>query len=187
MHHPMVMRRIADRRIVYFPGSTIGNFTPDESSALLRRTAQLCGPGGALLLGADLHKNPKVIEAAYNDQRGITAQFNRNILVRINRELGADFMVKQFVHRAFYNLHDQRIEMHLLSLYDQSVRIDDIEFHFAENESIHTENSHKFTGLQLRQLVESGGFDFENMWTDELQLFAVLFATVPNGPILSGD
>ena len=96
-------RKAAARRVVYFPGSTLGNFTPEAALAFLRQTAGLCGRGGALLLGIDLRKDPRVIEAAYNDRRGVTAAFNRNLLVRINRELGADFDIEQFAHRAFYN------------------------------------------------------------------------------------
>ena len=127
--------------MVYFPGSTIGNFTPEAAVALLRQTARLCGPGGGLLLGVDLRKDPRVLEAAYNDRRGVTAAFNRNLLVRINRELGADFDVEQFAHHAFYNAAQGRIEMHLVSRRDQGVRVGGEAFSFAAGESIRTENS----------------------------------------------
>src|SRR5262249_43886763 len=111
------------RRVVYFPGSTIGNFTPTETVVLLRHTARLCRSGGGLLLGADLQKSPRIIEAAYNDSQGVTAAFNRNLLARINRELEADFNLEQFAHRAFYNAVEGRIEIHLVSERDQQVRI----------------------------------------------------------------
>ena len=114
-------RKRADRRVVYFPGSTLGNFTPEGAIALLRQTAVLCGPGGGLLLGIDLRKDPRVMEAAYNDRQGVTASFNRNILVRINREVDADFDIEQFSHRAFYNAAQGRIEMHLVSRRKQVV------------------------------------------------------------------
>src|SRR5207302_1283132 len=138
---PPFTRKLANRRVVYFPGSTIGNFTPGKALRLLRRTAELCGSGGGLLLGADLQKDPRIIEAAYNDKQGITAAFNRNILVRINRELRADFAIDQFAHRAFYNAAAGRIEMHLVSRRDQHVHIGDAEFFFAAGESILTEYS----------------------------------------------
>ena len=127
---PMCRKRAA-RRVVYFPGSTLGNFTPEAALALLRRTAGLCGRGGGLLLGIDMRKDPRVIEAAYNDRRGVTAAFNRNILARINRELGADFDVEQFAHRAFYNVAQGRIEMHLVSRRDQVVRVGGVPFVFV--------------------------------------------------------
>jgi dimethylhistidine N-methyltransferase len=170
-------RKPAARRVVYFPGSTIGNLTPDEAIALLRRTAQLCGPGGGLLLGADLRKDPRILEAAYNDSQGVTAAFNRNILVRINRELGGDFVVEQFAHRAFYNAAQGRVEMHLVSLRDQTVHIGKAEFFFAAGESIRTEYSHKYSLIGLRVLAEAAGFTVARVWTDELQYFSVLYLT----------
>ncbi|HEV3118559.1 MAG TPA: L-histidine N(alpha)-methyltransferase, partial [Gemmataceae bacterium] len=111
------------RRVVYFPGSTLGNFTPAESIALLRRTAALCGPDGGMLLGVDLKKDPRVIEQAYNDRQFITAAFNRNLLTRINRELGGNFQVEQFWHHALYNPVEGRIEMHLVSQGHQQLHI----------------------------------------------------------------
>jgi L-histidine Nalpha-methyltransferase len=113
----------AARRVVFFPGSTLGNFTAEEATQLLRRTADLCGRGGGFLVGVDLQKHPRLIEAAYNDRQGVTAAFNRNILVRINRELGADFDIDQFAHRAFYNVARHRIEMHLVSRRDQILHV----------------------------------------------------------------
>jgi L-histidine Nalpha-methyltransferase len=168
-------RKAASRRVVYFPGSTLGNFTPEAAQALLRQTAGLCGRGGGLLLGIDLQKTPLVIEAAYNDRRGVTAAFNRNILVRINRELGADFDVEQFSHRAFYNATQGRIEMHLVSRRDQVVRVGGVPFLFTVGESIHTENSYKYSLPVLADLARAGGFAVERVWVDEHQYFSVVY------------
>jgi L-histidine N-alpha-methyltransferase len=179
-----VPHKPAARRVVYFPGSTIGNFTPEETIALLRLTANRCGRGGGLLLGADLRKDPHVIEAAYNDKQGVTAAFNRNILVRINRELGANFVVDQFAHRAFYNAVEGRIEMHLVSLQDQRVRVGDEEFSFAAGESIRTEYSYKYSLPGLRDLIGKAGFVVGRAWMDEREYFSVLYLTVSGmGPV----
>jgi dimethylhistidine N-methyltransferase len=166
------------RRAVYFPGSTIGNLTPDEAVPLLRQTASLCGSEGALLLGADLSKDPRVIEAAYNDRLGVTAAFNRNLLVRINRELGADFDPDQFAHRAFYNAAEGRIEMHLVSLRDQHVRVGATEFRFTAGETIHTENSYKYSASGLQALARAGGFESRRVWIDDGRLFSVHYLCV---------
>lgn len=168
-------RKAAARRVVYFPGSTLGNFTPEAALALLRQTAALCGHDGGLLLGIDLQKDPRVLEAAYNDRQGVTAAFNRNILVRINRELGADFDIGQFAHRAFYNAAQGRIEMHLVSSRDQVVHVGNVPFFFARGESIHTENSHKYTLAALADLGRASGFAAERVWTDERQYFCVAY------------
>jgi dimethylhistidine N-methyltransferase len=168
----------AARRVVYFPGSTLGNFSPEKATHLLRRTADLCGRGGGLLVGIDLQKQPRLIEAAYNDRQGVTAAFNRNILVRINRELGADFDINQFAHRAFYNVARHRIEMHLVSRRDQTVHVGGMRFFFAEGESIHTENSYKFGLRTMAELAEAAGFAVERVWTDERQYFSVFYLTL---------
>jgi uncharacterized SAM-dependent methyltransferase len=131
----------AARRVVFFPGSTIGNFDPPEADALLRRVARLVGPGGGLLLGIDLRKDAAVLERAYNDAAGVTAAFNRNLLVRINRELGADFDPAGFRHVAFYDRDRSRVEMHLVSAAAQRVRVGAAVFGIRAGESIHTENS----------------------------------------------
>ncbi len=170
-------RKAAARRVVYFPGSTLGNFTPKAALALLRQTAGLCGRGGGVLLGVDLQKDPRVIEAAYNDRRGVTAAFNRNILVRINRELGADFDIEQFAHQAFYNAAQGRIEMHLVSRRDQVVRVDGVPFFFAAGESIHTENSYKYNLPALADLALASGFAVERIWTDAREYFSVAYLT----------
>lgn len=162
-----------ERRVVYFPGSTIGNFTPAEAIALLRRTASLCGPGGALLLGADLKKEPRIIEAAYDDARGVTAAFNLNLLVRINRELGGDFPGDGFWHHSFYSPRDSRIEMHLVSRGQQRVHVAGEQFDFAEGEAILTEYSYKYSLEDLRSLARAGGFEFQAAWTDAGRYFTV--------------
>ncbi len=169
--------RAAARRVVYFPGSTLGNFDPADADELLRKVAHLVGPGGGLLLGVDLRKDPAVLEAAYNDRSGVTAAFNRNLLVRINAELGADFDPARFRHRAFYNPVRSRIEMHLVSTVDQTVHLDDAEIRFRRGESIHTENSYKYDVGELGARAADCGFRTDAVWTDAKRYFAVLFLT----------
>jgi dimethylhistidine N-methyltransferase len=169
---PAVARHAA-RRVIYFPGSTIGNFTPAEAFALLRRTAELCGPGGAFLVGTDLQKDPRILEAAYNDRPGVTAAFNRNILVRINRELEGNFVIEHFHHRAWYNEPIGRIEMYLQSDRRQRVRAAGSEFPFLGGESIRTEYSYKYTLDGIREMAQAAGFRLEHSWTDERNYFSV--------------
>lgn len=167
----------ATRRVVYFPGSTLGNFDPADADALLRKVARLVGPGGGLLLGVDLRKDPAVLEAAYNDRLGVTAAFNRNLLVRINRELGGEFDPATFRHRAFYNRAQSRIEMHLVSIPDQTVNIDDRAIRFRRGESIHTENSYKYDLGEFRDRAANCGLRTDAVWTDPNRYFAVQFLT----------
>jgi L-histidine N-alpha-methyltransferase len=164
----------AARRVVYFPGSTIGNFDRAEADELLGRIARLVGPGGGLLMGVDLQKDPTVLESAYNDARGVTAAFNRNLLVRINRELAADFEPLAFRHRAFYNSERSRIEMHLVSITEQQVRVGDATFNFRAGESIHTENSYKYDLNDLSLRASECGLRTDDVWTDPRGYFAVL-------------
>ncbi len=166
------------RRVGFFPGSTLGNFTPEESLAFLGRAAQVLR-GGALLLGADLVKDPQVLHAAYNDAQGVTAAFNLNLLARANRELGANFVIPQFAHYAFYNAPLQRIEMHLVSLARQDVTLCGERFGFEEGESLHTENSYKFTVAGLRDLAGRAGFRAGPVWTDPQRLFSVHWLHAP--------
>lgn len=163
---------IAEKRVVYFPGSTIGNFSRQRASDFLETIGENLPPGDGLLIGVDLKKEVGVLEAAYNDSKGITAAFNKNILARINRELGADFKTDQFRHRAFYNAVEGRIEMHLESLTDQAVRINGTHFSFEAGETIHTENSHKYT---IGEFEEIAGEHFERLktWTDKREYFSV--------------
>lgn len=165
-------------RIGFFPGSTLGNFTPDEALAFLQRAAgQL--RGGALLLGADLVKDPAVLHAAYNDAEGVTAEFNLNLLARANRELGTRFVLSQFAHYAFYNAPLQRIEMHLVSRCRQSVTLAGQRYEFEEGEALHTENSYKFTVDGLRALAQRAGFRPGPVWTDPRRLFSVHWLHAP--------
>ncbi len=167
--------RKAARNIVYFPGSTIGNFEPNEAVEFLCRVPNVCGRDGGLLIGADLKKDQHVLEAAYNDSAGVTAQFNLNLLDRINRELGADFDLDQWRHRAIYNSDAGRIEMHLISEIDQFVRLDEQKFHFRRSEKIITEFSYKYAPEEFAALASKAGFEFVQMWTDDARLFGVFY------------
>ncbi|HJW37662.1 MAG TPA: L-histidine N(alpha)-methyltransferase [Candidatus Udaeobacter sp.] len=167
--------RKAARNIVYFPGSTIGNFAPTEAEEFLRRVANVCRQNGGLLIGADLKKDPHVLEAAYNDSAGVTAQFNLNLLDRVNRELGADFDLDQWQHRAIYNSTAGRIEMHLISEIDQFVHLDEQKFHFRRGEKIITEFSYKYAPGEFEALAKKAGFEFVRMWTDDARLFGVFY------------
>jgi dimethylhistidine N-methyltransferase len=163
----------AGRRVVYFPGSTVGNLTPQEAQAFLRRTRRQLGRGGAMLVGVDLKKDAAVLHAAYNDAQGVTAAFNLNLLARINRELGGDFKLRRFRHHAFYNAALGRIEMHLVSLAAQSVRLGNRRFAFEAGESIHTENSYKYSVGGFRALARGAGFRAARVWLDPKGLFAL--------------
>jgi hypothetical protein len=141
------------RRVIFFPGSTIGNFDPADAVTFLKNAAAVAGPGGGLLIGVDLKKDKSVLDVAYDDPQGVTAAFNLNLLARINRELGADFDVRAFRHRAEYVVARSRIEMHLESLRFQSVFIGAAKFVFERGETIHTENSYKYTVEEFRELA----------------------------------
>lgn len=160
-------------RIAFFPGSSIGNLTSEEAVDLLGRIAQLVGNDGGLLIGVDLIKDIGVLEAAYNDQQKVTAAFNKNLLVRLNRELGANFQVDQFQHRAFYNRDLDRIEMHLVSDREQHINIDDELIHFKAGETIHTENSTKYSVVGFHSLALRAGFHPVKVWTDPDDLFSI--------------
>jgi dimethylhistidine N-methyltransferase len=166
-------RRPAERRAVFFPGSTIGNFTPPDAQRFLARMARVAGPGGGVLIGADLRKDPALLEAAYDDAAGVTAAFDRNLLVRINRELGADFPVERFQHRALWNEADGRVEMHLVSLDARTVTVAGRRFAFAAGESIHTENSYKYTLPGFAALAAGAGLAVRRVWTDPRGWFSV--------------
>ena len=173
-----VSRRKATHVAVYFPGSTIGNFEPAEARQLLARISTFCGTGGGLLIGIDLQKDPRIIEAAYNDAAGITDQFNLNLLHRINRELGANFQVDQFQHRATYDETHHRVEISLVSRRDQTVTIGNRRFAFARQEAIHTEYSHKYTIEGFAQLAAGAGLTLHRHWTDDRQYFGVLHLAI---------
>jgi dimethylhistidine N-methyltransferase len=162
----------ASRRVGFFPGSTIGNLDRREALAFLRRAASLL-KGGGLLIGVDLVKDPAILHAAYNDSAGVTEAFNKNILVRANRELDADFDLDGFAHYAFYNPAHQRIEMHLMSLRRQRAHVGDEAVCFVEGETIHTENSHKYTIDGFRALAAEAGFTPHATWSDPDRLFSL--------------
>jgi dimethylhistidine N-methyltransferase len=163
------------RRTVYFPGSTIGNFTPGETCDILHQIASACGVGGGLLVGIDLQKEVPTIEAAYNDADGITAEFSLNLLRRINRELGADFDCGAFRHFAFYDQAHHRVDIRLISDCSQTVRIGRSRFEFSAGEAIHTEYSYKFTVDGFARLAQQAGFALRCHWTDANDLFALLY------------
>lgn len=167
------------RRIIYFPGSTIGNLSVPEAAAFLANARALAGAGGGMLVGVDLKKDASRLNAAYNDARGVTAEFNLNLLRRINRELGAGFDLSAFRHHAFYNAARGRIEMHLVSLRDQRVGIGGRVFRIRAGESIHTENSRKYSVDEFRRLARGAGFEPTACWTDPDRLFSVHYLTVP--------
>ena len=165
------------RRLAFFPGSTIGNFHPAEAAAFLRRVRRAVGDGGALVLGVDRRKDARVLHAAYNDGAGITAAFNLNVLARLNRELGADFDLARFRHRAFFDRRASRIEMHLESLDAQVVRIAGESISFERGETIWTESSYKYDRPRLNRLAAAAGFSIDRVWTDVHRQFWVAFLT----------
>lgn len=171
-------------RVGFFPGSTIGNFTPDEALAFLRNAAAMLrsegSQGAGLLIGVDLVKDPALLHAAYNDSAGVTAAFNLNLLQRINRELKGDFDLGAFDHYAFYQPTQHRIEMHLVSRRAQTVTLCNQRYSFAAGESIHTENSYKYTPAGFRQLAEKAGFRPAAMWTDDDSLFSLHWLALPD-------
>jgi dimethylhistidine N-methyltransferase len=172
--------RSVSRRVAYFPGSTIGNFDPQPAQRFLTQVARVC-EGGGLLIGVDLKKDFNLLHAAYNDQQGVTAQFNKNLLLRINAELNGDFQLDQFGHYAFYNPGESRIEMHLFSKRDQIVHIGDAEIAFRHGESIWTESSYKYTLHEFAQLAATAGFRVEQVWTDPQAWFSIQYLTCVSG------
>ena len=163
------------RKLVFFPGSTIGNFEPSEAYSFLRRARELVGADGGVLIGVDLHKSTRILERAYNDPEGYTAQFNLNVLARLNREMGADFDLDAFAHRAFYDPRARRIEMHLVSRRQQSVAIAGGDFSFVAGETIHTESSYKYSPEGFAALGREAGFGSYRLWSDEAGWFGVFF------------
>jgi L-histidine Nalpha-methyltransferase len=165
--------RNAPARCGFFPGSTIGNFEPHEAADFLRNAARILGEGAILLIGYDLIKSPDVLNLAYNDLQGVTAKFNKNLLARMNRELGANFELECFEHHAFYNRERNRIEMHLASLKRQKVRVAGDTVDFRAGETIHTENSYKYSIESLTALASGTGWNLISTWTDPKKYFAV--------------
>jgi dimethylhistidine N-methyltransferase len=164
-----------ERRVAFFPGSTIGNFEPEEAEAFLRRIAKLIGHGGGLVIGVDLKKDRTVLERAYDDAAGVTAEFNLNILRHINGALGADFDLSRFRHVALWNEIEGRIEMHLESRAAQTVSVAGQRFRLTRGERIHTENSYKYEIGEFHRLAGRAGLTARRTWTDEDRLFSVHF------------
>jgi dimethylhistidine N-methyltransferase len=171
-------RKLSSRSVIYFPGSTIGNFQPDAAGEFLARLVDLAGDGGGLLIGVDLQKDRHVVEAAYNDSAGVTAQFNKNLLNHINRELGGNFDLARWQHYATYKPAEGRIELYLISEIDQAVKISGREFQFRAGEKILTEYSYKHTIGGFITLARQAGFHFERVWTDDQHWFGVFYFTV---------
>jgi L-histidine N-alpha-methyltransferase len=163
------------RNIVYFPGSTIGNFTVDAAREMLEVMYEEAGAGGALLIGVDLQKDPAIIERAYNDSAGVTAEFNRNMLRHLNREFGADFDLDAFAHSAEYNEREGRIELRLVSEQDQEFTVGHATFSIDKDEAILTEYSHKYTLEGFAAMGEAAGFRVERVWMDNAKLFSVQY------------
>jgi len=159
--------------VIFFPGSTIGNYTPEEAQQLLRKAAQLVGPNGSMLIGVDSKKDPAILNAAYNDKAGLTKAFNLNLLARMERELGAEIEPDGFTHYAFYNPVPGRVEMHLVSRFNQTIRISGEEFWMGAGESIHTENSYKYRPDEFQDLAKKAGWHSETFWTDANKLFNI--------------
>jgi len=170
------------QHIAFYPGSSIGNFDPDEAVIFMEQIAEMVGPEGKLLIGVDLKKDEDILNAAYNDAAGITAEFNLNLLDRLRNELGAEFEDGAFMHEAFYNGSDGRIEMHLVSTKNTALTIDGKTFRFHLGDSIHTENTYKYSLDEFEALARRAGFDVEQVWTDRKDLFSVQLLAVSNRP-----
>ena len=175
---PDVLKRHLGRRVIYFPGSTIGNYTPEDTVELLRHAAGLLDSDGALLIGVDCKKPPELLNAAYNDADGYTAAFNLNLLTRMQRELGAELDAEKFFHYAYYNAMLGRIEMHLVSRCNQIIRLGNDAFRFEEGETIHTENSYKYTAHEFQQLALEAGWYLKATWSDHASLFNVYYLSL---------
>jgi len=175
---PDIPRRFA-RRVAFFPGSTIGNFLPDQAAAFMRRLARLLGPHGALLVGVDLPKDPDRLHRAYNDRAGVTAEFNRNILAHLNQRLGADFQPQAFKHLARYDQQQGRIEMYLVSQVEQQVHIGDLSIRLGPAEHILTEVSYKYSLDRFARIVRRAGLQVVRVWTDPQQDFSLQWLTKP--------
>jgi dimethylhistidine N-methyltransferase len=170
-------KRSARRKVLFFPGSTIGNFVAEEAVAFLKEYIDHCGPDGGILIGVDLKKDKAVLERAYNDSQGVTAAFNMNLLRRINHELEGDFLLRRFRHEALYNEEEGRIEMYLQSACDQVVHIGEKPISFMKDERILTEYSHKYSLEDFRDIAEKAGARVANVWMDDSKLFSVQYLT----------
>lgn len=181
LEYGTALERLPGRRqgplLMLFLGGNLGNFDPAAAIGFLRQVAAAMQPGDGLLLGLDLHKDAAVLNAAYDDSQGVTARFNLNMLRRLNRELNADFDLDAFQHRAFYNEAEGRVEMHLVSLRDQGVTLAGRRVEFRAGETIHTENSYKYTRAQIQSLAHASRLSLQRQWTDERGYFSVNLLT----------
>jgi dimethylhistidine N-methyltransferase len=175
---PPVSKAPGARRVGFFPGSTLGNFSYKDAVEFLKSAAQSLGAGAGMVIGIDLKKDESLLNAAYNDSQGVTAQFNLNLLERINRELNGDFDIDAFTFQAQYDDAKGRVESHLYSSREQTVRLNGESFDFDEGESIHTENSHKYSIPEFRELARGAGFEHKQVWTDENDLFSIHYLEV---------
>jgi dimethylhistidine N-methyltransferase len=166
------------RTVAFFPGSTIGNLEPTEAESFFRKISLLCGKEGGLLIGVDLKKDRLTLERAYNDALGVTARFNLNLLTRINRSFGAGIRQDKFRHHAFYNDEFGRIEMHLVSLVEQTIKLNGTTFSFQEGEHIVTEHSYKYSLEEFAKLAGRSGWAVKGLWTDAANLFSVHYLAV---------
>jgi dimethylhistidine N-methyltransferase len=165
--------KAAPLRVGFFPGSTIGNFEPHEAAGFLCHAGKILGPGARLIIGADLIKPAEILNAAYNDAAGVTARFNLNLLTRINRELGGNFKLDGFEHHAFYNRERHCVEMHLASLKRQNAKVAGETIEFRAGETIHTENSYKYSVEKLTALARGAGWRPLGVWTDACNYFSI--------------
>jgi len=175
---PEYNQNIVKKKVIFFPGTTIANLERIEAVKLLKQSATIVGLGGGMLIGVDTKKDPQLLHAAYNDAKGVTAAFNLNLLLRMNRELEADFKLNSFNHYAFFNLKKSRIELHLVSLKDQIVTVAGQKFRFIDGESIHTENSYKFSIQEVQNLAEECGFKLTKVWSDSNNYFSICYLSV---------
>lgn len=175
MEFPLSVELKQGRKVVFFPGSTIGNFHPDDAINFLKKIGKLVEQKGGLLIGVDMKKNKEVFQLAYDDPAGVTAAFNLNLLERLNREVEASFELDNFEHEAFYNEDLGRVEMHLKSKIPQLVKVNQTMFRFKEGETIHTECSYKYTIEEFCELASKAKFQIQNFWTDPEKLFCVYY------------
>ncbi len=180
---PLILPEAANglARFGLFPGSTIGNLDPAQARRFLRQARATLGDGARMLVGVDLRKDPEILVRAYNDSAGVTAAFNLNLLARLNREAGADFDLAGFAHRAIWNRHESRIEMHLVSRREQMVHIGGMAIRFARGETIHTENSYKYGRDDFTRLAEQSGWQRIGLWTDAAELFSLDLLSADGG------
>lgn len=172
---PLTVDRVPGKKVIFFPGSTIGNFNPQDAIMFLRKFGNMIGQGGGLVIGVDLKKAPDVFKLAYDDPHGVTAEFNMNLLERLNREADAGFDLTNFEHQAFYNEKLSRVEMHLVSRIAQLVKVHDLVIRFKEGETIHTESSYKYSVEEFSELCAKAGFKIKKHWKDSQHLFCVYY------------